>query len=799
MTDLRDSDFIPARIWRAKWIWAPGPGKESNVYYYFRKELDLERVPDSAALRITAETRYRLYVNGQFVAYGPVLSQPYFQYYDTHEVAHLLRPGRNCVAVVVYQIGHFVDTRGGLLVELDANDESEGTVLHGLSPHPPAQPLAQTDASWSISRSPAWWQDTHYFRMNKAVPYQEVFDSRREPRGWNDVGFDDSKWGRAAEINARGKSVPPSVCPWSRLVPRDIPALEEAELKPTAVTYVEECLAVDHRMQPLDLSLGLSTVGKPINHSRLEGQESLVTGGVTVAQCSTKHLDHVFDGVYDPCVVLDFGRITTAFVEIDIEGPAGGMVDIGYAERLTDDKFVNSIEGQFATRFVLRGGRQTLRSFNWLGFRFVKLRFRHCYEEAKVHDFKAIVSRFPFEERGAFECDDDVLNRIWEISRATIRLCSNEFLTDTPWREQGQWLGDVSAVTLGGIYACFGDTVLPAKFLRQSAANQMPTGFITNMTNSISFDWQNLIPDYTLWWIQALWDHYLYTGEAKWIHQYYPTVLKTVYALVDYLDEHGMVNNLPHWIFIDWADVHREGECSAFNAILYGTLAAVGKMAAMKQDDYAAKLCEEIGTKIEANFMARFFDHDRGCLVDANIDGQLSPKVSEHANMIAIQYGLCDDDTAHSIAKALYEDQSIPYTRAEPFFMWQVLKALDRIGRFDLALALTRERWGRMVERGAESVSEEWGMHGSWRTGQYTTFMRTESHAWSACPAEFLTKTLIGLEIIEPGCKRVRLSPKAGALGPFRVTYPTPHGPIVVSNDSTGTTIEVPDHVTVAQ
>ena len=779
MTTLRESDFISTHRWRGKWIWAGGPGTESNVYYYFRKEFDLSETAETAPVRITADTRYDLYVNGSHAARGPVLSQPYFQYYDTHDVARLLRPGRNCIAVVVYHIGHFQDTRGGLLLELDAD---------GI-------PVTQTDPSWRVTRAAAWMQDTHYFRMNKAVPYQEVFDSRRVPDGWSDAKFDDGGWAKAAAISARGMDAPPAVCPWSKLVPRDIPPLEETVLKPATVVCVEECLAIDHRMKPLDLSLGLSTVGKPINYSVLENAESLVEGGsgATLVRCSTNHLDGVFDGVYDPCIVLDFGRIITAFVEIDIEGPAGGMVDIGYAERLTDDRFVNSIEGQFATRLVLRGGRQTFRSFNWLGFRYVKVRFRKCYEETKVHGFRAIDSTFPFEERGAFTSSDERLNRIWEISRATIRLCSNEFLTDTPWREQGQWLGDVAAVTLGGIYACFGDTALPGKFLRQSAANQMPTGFITNMTNSISFDWRNVIPDYSLWWIQAVWDHYLYTGDEKWIHQCYPTVLKIVYSLADYVDEYGLVDNMPYWIFIDWAAVDRRGECAAYNAIFYGTLDAVRKMAAMKRDDYTLQLADEIRATMQANFMQRLFDPDRGCLADANIDGRLSPRVSEQANMIAIQYGLCDDEAARAIVDAFYVRKSVDYTRAEPFFTWQVLKALDRIGRFDLAMAVVRERWGWMIERGQSSCSEEWGRHGSWRSGEYSTIMRTESHAWSACPVEFLTKTLIGLEILEPGCKRIRLSPKADALDSFNVTYPTPLGPIAVTKDAEGMRWDVPE------
>ncbi len=785
MPELRDTDFAPARFWRGRWIWAPGPGREKNSYWYFRKEFDLNAAPAAAALRITADTRYKLFVNGELVAQGPPLSQPYFMYFDTHDAARLLRSGRNCVAVLVYHIGHFQDARGGLLLELDADGE----------------PLTQTDASWKVLRSPAWAADTHYFGMNKVTPYQEVFDSRREPPGWTEPGFDDRGWPAARVVDFRGKDRPPAVCPWSKLIPRDIPAMEETPLRPAAIAYAEECLAIDHRGSPLDLSLGLSQPGRPLQHAKLEGAERLLAEGQgpAVARCSTKHLAREFDGMYDPCLVLDFGRITTAFFELEVEGPAGGVIDIGYAERLTDGYFLNHIEGQFASRLVLRGGRQTFRTFNWLGFRFVKLRVRKCCEDVKIHAARAIRSRYPFEERGAFQSSDDALNRIWEISRYTIRLCSNEFLTDTPWREQGQWLGDVSAVTLGGIYACFGDTALPGKFLRQSAANQMPTGMITNMTNSISFAWQAVIPDYSLLWVIAAWEHYLYTGEERWVHTLYPTVLKVIYAFVDYLDEYGLVNDMPYWVLIDWAPVDVRGECAALNALFYAALAAADRMAEVKGDAYTRRLCQEVRAKMKANFHARLWDARKRCYADANIDGELSDKVSEHANALAILHDLCDAETAAAIVNSLYEERSVEFIMAEPYFTWQVLKALDHVGRFDLAIELTRRRWGRMVARGQSSCSEEWGRHGSWRSGEYGTFMRTESHAWSACPAEFLTKTLIGLEILEPGCRRVRVAPRDAAPETFRVVYPTPRGPIVVEKDASGLRVEAPEGVVVEE
>jgi hypothetical protein len=101
-----------------------------------------------------------------------------------------------------------------------------------------------------------------------------------------------------------------------------------------------------------------------------------------------------------------------------------------------------------------------------------------------------------------------------------------------------------------------------------------------------------------------------------------------------------------------------------------------------------------------------------------------------------------------------------------------------------------------MLARGATSCFEEWSENGSWRTGEFAGFYRTHSHAWSACPAEFLIAGLMGLEILDPGCRRVRLDPHRGET-PWSATYPTPRGPISVAWKDGKLTVDAPDGVEV--
>ena len=87
---------------QADWI---GPELEpgyENCYFQAVREFELDEVPESALLRIAADTNYVLWLNGLKVASGPVRGTAKLCYFDTLEVAPLLRPGRNVIAALVY-------------------------------------------------------------------------------------------------------------------------------------------------------------------------------------------------------------------------------------------------------------------------------------------------------------------------------------------------------------------------------------------------------------------------------------------------------------------------------------------------------------------------------------------------------------------------------------------------------------------------------------------------------------------------------------------------------------------------
>ena len=766
---------------KGPFLWAEGEGHSPNSYYLFRAEIMVEKGDCPANLWISARKKYRLYINGRLIGQGPPPAVEYGNMIDCRTVGSEFQVGRkNCLAVEVQDMEGSEEAY--FIVWLERAD---GTLYPGLS-----------EKDIRVLPAPMWERNTQEDCQNSNVHYQEHYDARSCPDGWKQPGFDDSCWKR------------PAVRSPLALIKREIPFALEETVYAQSVCCVEESIAIVNRVRKQDLSIALSLAGKPVKYCRVQNPENLLKEeGVSRFGSSTLHQDHRFsvDGYYDPCIVLDFGRVVTGYLMLDVEGCAGEQIDVGYAERLVDGHFVNSLETLHCSgRYTLREGRQQYRFFAWESFRFIKLRFRDCFVPVTVHSAKVLKSTYPYEERGDFRSGLEQLNRLFEICRYTLRLCSHEFIMDTPWREQNQWCGDSCAVTLGGIYACFGDTRLPGKFLHQAGMVQLPNGLIKFTTQSWDGgNWREGTVDYSLWWADALWNHYEYTGEIGWIRRYWPHVCRLIYAMTDQIDENGLLGDIPYKAFIDWAFIdgvdwmkdYVSGENAFLNAQLFGVAEKMMRMAKLMGDSYMGSRLERLREGIRAVYHERFFDPEKGCYADACFHGKRSEHISEHCNMAAILWGLSEGEEARKIAELLFMKKGQTFTMAEPFGTAVTLRALDKAGLMDLSIRILKERWGAwMVDRGLTSTPEEWGMNGSFRSGNYQGIMRSLSHAWSAGPAQFLIHNVTGLQILKPGCWEIALRP-ADIGTDYRIACPLPQGTLIVENREKEIICKVPDGV----
>lgn len=207
------------KAWTAEWIWGEGEESPRNEWRCFRHTFEFpERGGEGPALlRISADSRYVLYVNGEQTGRGPVRSWPAEQFYDTYEVGHLLKPGEpNTIAVLVLHFGvtnfYYIRGRGGLLAELLLETPAGEAVA------------AATDAAWKTARLAA--QRPRSPRLSCQQGFAEVYDAREWDEGWTKPAYDDSGWESAVSVGGVGDG------PWKTLVERDIPFLTEEKKAP---------------------------------------------------------------------------------------------------------------------------------------------------------------------------------------------------------------------------------------------------------------------------------------------------------------------------------------------------------------------------------------------------------------------------------------------------------------------------------------------------------------------------------------------------------------------------------------
>jgi hypothetical protein len=183
----------------ANWIWK----KQKNYGLYnqtivARKRFRAGTVRE-ASIAITADTFYRLFVNGEWVNDGPCRSWPEHYQYDVLDLTPYLRDGENTIEIVAKHFGvgtfHQVPRQAGLLAQLEWTD-AKGK-----------RSQLVTDATWEVAEARAWRRD---------VPKISI---QREPFEFYDARDEDLSFSKATVLFSANKG------PWKDLQPRDCPPL----------------------------------------------------------------------------------------------------------------------------------------------------------------------------------------------------------------------------------------------------------------------------------------------------------------------------------------------------------------------------------------------------------------------------------------------------------------------------------------------------------------------------------------------------------------------------------------------
>lgn len=712
--------------WSAQWICDGASSSIDYGVFHFRKHFDLSAKPERFVINISADNRYRLFVNGKEACWGPARGDLNRWYYETVDIAPLLQQGENTLAVIVWNLGlkgpgAQISRETGLIVQGDT----------------PVEDCVNTNNTWLVVRNEAFSPLFNYPEAGYIGVHDRI-DGAKYPWGWESNDANEAGW-HAATGFSQGKTYGAygyGESDWI-LTPRDIPMMEQTL----------------QRIRSVCRYSGLTAAPTFIDgHSPLH-----IPAGTT---CT---------------ILLDQGCLTTAFPEMKVSAGAGSTIKLTYSEALFNDKGKgnrNEIEGRecrgFADEFLPDGASGRLFRPLWFKtFRYIQVDVKTADTPLVIEDLYGIYTGYPFEVRGSFTSDNAQLSKIWEVGWRTARLCAHETYFDCPYYEQLQYVGDTRIQALISLYVS-GDDRLVRKAIRLYDLSRSYEGITGSRYPSRI---PQYIPPFSLYWIGMIHDYWMHRDDDAFTRSFLPGIRSVLTWFIQKIDpQTGLLQRkVPHWNFVDWATSWDRGTApesdSSGSAVTTLQLAAALESAADLMTCYGreteAREYQIIRKSLISNVYKKCWDPARGLLRDY-IGSQT---YSQHVNIMGILTDAIPQRDQQAVFERIVQDPTV--TQTTFYYKFYLIRALKKVGLADRYTQMLGP-WQQMIDIGLSTFAE---------TPEPT---RSDCHAWSSSPNYDLLATVCGVEPSSPGFKTVRIAPHPGTLTQIRGVVPHPQGDIVV-------------------
>lgn len=480
-------------------------------------------------------------------------------------------------------------------------------------------------------------------------------------------------------------------------------------------------------------------------------------------------------------VVIDFGKELQGGLSLSVHVSNSSTLHLVFGESVSEAMSTlgekNSLNCHSMRDYHIPVCLMTTFETGNTGFRFVKI---SSDKDVMFNTIQAFCTMQDLEYKGSFSCDDELLNKIWEIGAYTVHLNMQEYIWDGIKRDRLVWIGDMHP-EVNTILSVFGNTPCISNSLDLAAKD---------LKNK---KWINNLPTYSMWWLIIQYDLYMYSADTEYLNKSRQTILNITNQLVDNIHEDGSYEFEDY--FVDWSSKNSEYEKSGFNSVLIIALERAIKLCEIFEEDSLSDKCSKKLSLIKSND----FDY------------------SGNKQTTALKYlsGTLSDKTAFDIlTKNGAQDLSC-------FMGFYVLKSLAKMNKTDAFLDIIRSYWGGQIQMGATTFWEDFDLkwldnaarideivpegksdvHGDNGKFCYTGFRHSLCHGWASGPTSILSRYVLGITPTKPGCTQIKINPQLGSLKFAKGTFPTPFGNVSVEhynfNGKITTTVFAPAEIDV--
>ncbi len=722
-------DLLTQR-WDARWIEVPNQTPDGYGVYLFRKTFDLSQQPGSFMVHVSADNRYKLFVNDSLVSQGPARGDLNHWNFETLDLAPFLHAGKNVVAAQVWNEGSYrpeaqITFRTGFILQGNTEQES----------------ILNTNQSWKCVRDSSYAPLRFRVRAYYVAGAGEIRDMAKRIPNWQKPDFDDSDWLDASPISSgvpRNLNGPFGTVAGWMLVPSAIPQME---------------------MSPQRLKKLINLRGEPIDW---ESPKSEMNG--VMAILPQMHLTFYLDQTY----------LTNAYPTLIFSGGKDASITLSYAESLYSDfpqkgNRNETVGKQFIGRMdsIISDGteNQTFTPLTYRTYRYIRIEIQNSDAPLVIKGLHGTFTGYPFERKATLEVNNSEMQQILDIGWRTARLCAHETYMDCPYYEQLQYIGDTRIQALVSLYNS-GDDRLVKNALNLMDQSRQPEGVTLSRHPSYT---PQYIPTFSLWYIGMLYDYSRYGSDLDFVTDKLSGTRQILEYFRGFQQEDGSLKGVPQWMFTDWTDHEgwRAGEGpygeDGTSAILDFQLLWAYQVAAELEAELGmpayAELYQNRIEQLKATIWEKYWDEERQLFAD-RAEKDL---FSQHSNTLAILTETVTRDQAKTLAQKLLSDESL--APASIYFKYYLHQALIEAGLGNDYLRWL-DVWRENIQLGLSTWAETSDVSGS----------RSDCHAWGSSPNIEFFRTILGIDSDGLGFAQVRIEPHLNGFSDISGSIPHPKG-----------------------
>jgi len=766
------------------WLGVTAPNQQFRL---FRKTIESTTPAASARIELFAQSRYHLWINGEYCGRGPVFHHPHRRPVAVYDVTKHWRAGRNVIAVSVYE--------PNIAVHNAIPDGEPGVIARITTQAPNGQAETwTTDATWRATDRTGWSPETP--RRGWALAYVESYHPAEGQPGWQGVDFDDSAW-------AAPDVYPHSEVPGVQWIGEPTPPLREEWRPPAEIVGIYHAGTVAPGLLAKDPSYGAA-----LREEKWEPRGDFAVDREKPAdpelpwaqppkECGKGLEPLTIDGLSPEratAVCLDLGQEYVGRICFECECPGEGIIDLGWSEYLVGGRPPIFVKGfPYADRIHATRGKVVWEPIAFSGARYIAVILRGFTGSVTFRRIGLRATEPDLNWRGHFSPGDARLGEVFALCERCLRIGTQEAVMDCPTREQAPYLGDGNpegkwiAMLTGDIRHW--KYVVRETFVRQSKDGLLRAAFFTGVRTSLI--------DYNLIAVLTAWEYLEFTGDEETLREVLDGCRRVFKFFHDQRDDEGLLQidntkreDLSDWehrydpgfddagkwllvTFIDhpgtgWHNVNepgiaRNGLMAALHAIYVMALEALAAIEERVGDAAAAPRLRAMADQTRRAAAAAFYCPDRKVFVDAITDGKQSAQISEQTNVWCVLAGFLDDERGRELIERLHTGEDPQLARSGPYFWCYTLPLMARLGLHELAVREISRKWGVMLDLGATALWETFaGDH-----------LDTWCHPWSAAPLEFLLHHVLGLPMTGLRTDAIVLRPRPDLL-------PEAHGSVML-------------------